>query len=232
MSMMLAYKVLAAVMAVVVAVAGMGGSVLLAADSLPGQLLYPVKLISEDVSLALTLDPASRAELALDYASERVQEMERLLQRGEDVPDSVVARLTRQMEQAMVEIARSRPEEVPALLERVTERTRIDQQALDDAAAGVGEETQARLHEASQVMERARQSAENDPLYLEHQQPQVLGSRSRSRASSSTRALQGRTGKRRLNRPGTLSATRRSTNASMRTRLVRIGKDHPPPPRQ
>jgi hypothetical protein len=169
MSMMLAYKVLAAVMAVVVAVAGMGGSVVLAADSLPGELLYPVKLVSEDVSLALTLDPASRAELALDFASERVQEMERLLQRGEDVPEAVVARLTRQMEQVMVEIARSRPEEVPALLERVTERAQMHQQTLEDAATGVGEETQDRLREASRVMERACQSAENDPLYLEHQ---------------------------------------------------------------
>jgi hypothetical protein len=172
MSMMLAYKVLAAVLAVVVAVAGLGGSVVLAAGSLPGELLYPVKLVSEDVSLALTLDPAGRAELALDFASERVEEMERLLQRGEDVPDAVVARLTRHMEQAMVEIARSRPEEVPALLERVTERTRIHQQTLEEAAAGAGEEAQARLHEASRVMERARQSAENDPLYQEHQYEQ------------------------------------------------------------
>jgi hypothetical protein len=160
MNLMLAYKVLAAVMAMVMAVAGMGGSVVLAADSLPGDLLYPVKLISEDVSLALTLDPADRAELSLDYVAERVSEMERLGRQGEDVPDSVVDRMARQMSQAMVEIAKSQPEEVPALLQRVTERARTYQETLEQAQSTARGETQTKLHEAAQLMERACQEAE------------------------------------------------------------------------
>ncbi len=166
---LLLYRVLAVVLAAAVALAGMGGGVVLAADSLPGDVLYGVKLLSEDVRLVLTPDPADRAELALAFVALRVQEMARLAQQGEDVPGAVVARLTRQMEQAMVEIARARPEEAPALLERVVERTQIQQQVLENAAVGAGQEAQTRLRQASQVMERSRQSAENDPLYLEYQ---------------------------------------------------------------
>jgi hypothetical protein len=166
---LLLYKVLAVVLAAAVALAGMGGGVVLAADSLPGDVLYGVKLLSEDVRLALTPDPADRAELALAFVSLRVQEMARLAQRGEDVPGAVVTRLTRQMEQAMVEIARAQPEEAPSLLQRVVERTQMHQQVLENAAVCAGQEAATRLREASQVMERTRQSAESDPLYLEYQ---------------------------------------------------------------
>ena len=170
MNLMLAYKALAAVLAVAVAIAGMGGGVVLAAETLPGDFLYPVKLLSEDVRLALTPDPAARAELEMAFVALRVQEMARLAQQGEEVPQAVVGRMTRQMEQAMVEIAQARPEDVPALLERVVERTRLHQQVLEGAATGSSAETQTRLREASQLMERTRLSAENDPKYLEYQQ--------------------------------------------------------------
>ena len=49
------------------------------------------------------------------------------------------------------------------------DRTRTHQQVLDGATAGTAEETQTRLRLASQVMERTRQKAENDPTYLEYQ---------------------------------------------------------------
>lgn len=169
MNLMLAYKALAAVLAVAVAIAGMGGGVVLAAETLPGDFLYPVKLLSEDVRLALTPDPAARAELEMAFVALRVQEMARLAQQGEEVPQAVVGRMTRQMEQAMVEIAQARPEDVPALLERVVERTRLHQQVLEGAATGSSAETQTRLREASQVMERTRQRAETDPMYLDYQ---------------------------------------------------------------
>lgn len=159
MSVLLAYKVMAVVMAIAIAMTGAGGGVVLAGDSLPGDLLYPVKLISEDVKLLLSTDPADRAELAMTYAGERVQEMEKLANQGEVIPDTVLARVTRQMEQTMVEIAHARPEDVPALLERVMERTRSHLRVLDQAGTGAGEENQTRLRQASQVMECAQQAA-------------------------------------------------------------------------
>lgn len=172
MNLMLAYKVLAVVMAAVVAITGAGGGVVLAAGSLPGDLLYPVKLISEDVRFALALQPADRAELAMAFVGERVHEMETLANQGEVVPDTVLRRMTRQTEQVMAEIAQARPEEVPALLERVMERSREHQQVLEQAGTGAREEIQTRLRQASQIMERVHQSngdALNDPTRFQQE---------------------------------------------------------------
>jgi hypothetical protein len=159
MNLLFAYKMLAAVMAVALAVVGAGGGAVLAADSLPGDLVYPVKLAMEDIRLLLTTAPADRAELAMAFATERVQEMVRLTEQNRLVPDSVVARMTRQMEETIAQIAQSRPEEVPALLQRVMDRTRDQQQILEQARTTAREGSQAALGRASQVMERAHQVA-------------------------------------------------------------------------
>lgn len=160
MNLLLAYKVLAVVMAIAVAVGGAGGGVALAADSVPGDLLYPVKLFGEEVSLLLTWDPAAKAELNMAFASERVREMTQLAARGEEVPEDVVARLTRQMEQAMVQIAQARPEEVPALLTRVMERARVHQETLERAQVSTRVQVRLQLRQAAQVMERTLQAAQ------------------------------------------------------------------------
>lgn len=51
-----------------------GGATMAAADSLPGDPLYPVKLASQQARLALTFDPGVRIELASHFAEERRQE--------------------------------------------------------------------------------------------------------------------------------------------------------------
>lgn len=55
------------------------GAVNLSAGSLPGDILYPVKLTSEKVRCFLTNDPEGKAELRLAYSEERMQELVRYL---------------------------------------------------------------------------------------------------------------------------------------------------------
>ena len=172
MTHLLAYKVLAAVMAMVIAFSGAGGGVALAADSVPGDILYPVKLAVEDVRFFMTMNPAQRAELTMTFATERVREMERLVLRNQAVPDSTVARMTRQMEQTMAQIALAQPEEVPALMQRLMERTQTQQQLLEQLQTRAQEQSQAQLRTAAQVMERAQQmaaTAAGDPQQFQQQ---------------------------------------------------------------
>jgi hypothetical protein len=156
---LLAYKILPAMLALTLALAGTGGGVALAADSVPGDILYPLKLAVEDVRLLLSFDPGQEADLAMSFATERVREMERLVLRGEQVPDSTVARMTRQMERAMAEIALAQPKEVPALLQRLMERTQTQLHVLQRLQTMAQEQSQTRLRTAAQVMERAHQAA-------------------------------------------------------------------------
>jgi len=59
-------------------------TVSLSGDSIPGNLLYPVKLTTERVRFYLTTDPEGKAELRLTYSEERMQELVRYLdEKGE-----------------------------------------------------------------------------------------------------------------------------------------------------
>ena len=60
------------------------GAVSLSADSIPGNILYPIKLTTERVRFYLTTDPEEKVELRLTYSEERMQELVRYLdEKGE-----------------------------------------------------------------------------------------------------------------------------------------------------
>jgi len=146
MKLALAYKIVAAVLAVVMGTAALGGGVAYAAsDSLPGEPLYPVKLAFEDVRLAFSAGPAARAQLGMAFAAERVREMQQLAQQGEFVPGTVPARMAQHMEQTMAQVAKAKPEDVPALLEQVMTQTRAQEQFLEQVQAK-GHSIEARIY--------------------------------------------------------------------------------------
>jgi uncharacterized membrane protein YgcG len=166
----LAYRLIAAVLAVIVGTAVMGGgTALVAADSLPGDILYPVKLAAEDAQLALAGSGAAQAGLYLDFAAARVAEMVELAGREKAIPDGVPARMARHTEQAMVQIAQARPEEAPALMERATERMRELKRILEEARSTASENSQLALGLALETTKRAEQAlmaANGDPNRL------------------------------------------------------------------
>jgi len=68
------------------------GTVSASQESVPGSVLYPVKLQYEDARLSLTHNPETKALLAMTYAQERVDETVQLAEDGDEVPDSLAAR--------------------------------------------------------------------------------------------------------------------------------------------
>ena len=167
MKLALVYKLVAAIIAMVVGTTAMGGGVVMAAgNSLPGDILYPVKLGVEDVRMAVTADPAARAELALEFTAERTAEVERLLERGDVIPEQVIRRMARQTDMAMEQIALSGGNEAPQLLERAMEQAQTQQQVLERAKDKAAEEAQPALQLALQATRRAYQTlsaAHGDP---------------------------------------------------------------------
>lgn len=60
-----------------------GGSAVLAADSsMPGSPFYPVKLLTENISLKLAGSDAQKVELSLTFADRRITEMNYMLENG------------------------------------------------------------------------------------------------------------------------------------------------------
>lgn len=54
------------------------GTVYAAQDSLPGEILYPAKVLGEQAKLVFTLDSVEKADLEMEYLEERVDELNTL----------------------------------------------------------------------------------------------------------------------------------------------------------
>lgn len=81
------------------------GTVSASQGSVPGSMLYPVKLQYEDARLALTQNAEAKALLAMAYAQERVEEAVQLAAGGNEVPESLAARYQLQVGLALQTMA-------------------------------------------------------------------------------------------------------------------------------
>ncbi|MCK4471727.1 MAG: hypothetical protein KAW49_08060, partial [Anaerolineae bacterium] len=168
MKLVLATRLVTVLLAVVVGTAALGGGIVWAAgDSLPGDLLYPVKLATEDVRLALASAPADQVDLALWLTEERAEEVQALVAAGRLVPDETVVRMEQHVERALAQAARaSDDEEMAGLLTCIAERTRTQAQMLEQVQTMAPRQAQAGLEHAVTVCRWGAETAEdglNDP---------------------------------------------------------------------
>ncbi|NOY99080.1 MAG: hypothetical protein GXP40_07745 [Chloroflexi bacterium] len=77
------------------------GTVYASQDSLPTDVLYPVKVLTEEVRLELAADPQAEMNLLLGYAQRRVDEIAALVEEGVIPPDATMTRLNLQLQQAL-----------------------------------------------------------------------------------------------------------------------------------
>jgi hypothetical protein len=80
---------------------GGGATVKASQNDLPNEPLYALKMWSEDVSLQLQNNPEQKVERLMDLAQVRLQEMTRLTDANEVVPDQVRQRLQDHIQQAL-----------------------------------------------------------------------------------------------------------------------------------
>jgi hypothetical protein len=66
---------------------GGGVTAVAAQDSLPGDFLYPVKTLVEDIELGLATDPDTQFLIANKHANKRFTEIQRLIEEGELPPE-------------------------------------------------------------------------------------------------------------------------------------------------
>ncbi len=93
--------VTAVVLALVLFFGSSAATVYASQGSLPGDGLYPVKLLSEDGLLLLTSSPAARLELTLDLTDRRVAEIAGLQSAGKPIPAEVIDRFNAEMDESL-----------------------------------------------------------------------------------------------------------------------------------
>ena len=97
---------LAAILAVALfALTSIGGTVYAAQGSLPDDLLYPLKTLTEDIQIGLESDPEERLDLYATFANRRLEEIEAQIQAGEEISPKVLARLEKHSEKMLQQAA-------------------------------------------------------------------------------------------------------------------------------
>ncbi|MGD8857244.1 MAG: DUF5667 domain-containing protein, partial [Chloroflexota bacterium] len=150
----------------------LGGTLAVAADSLPDSAVYPLKLAMEQAQLSLRSDPAEQARQYLAMAQERVQETLRLSDEGQAPDDALMARMQTHMRDAYQEIAQVQGQEMSALLTQARTMTQKNSQELAAAQEQAQERVQERLAEASGAMNRWQNEAQKgleDPASFRYQ---------------------------------------------------------------
>lgn len=149
---------------------GAGATVFAAQDSLPDEVLYPVKTWSEDLRLELASAPSSQLDLALSFAHRRLLEMTGLGQGGLPVPAQVAERWQRQMDLALALAAEQTDADLEPLLLRLRDRlqaqdrlmTQLRQHSPDESTPLMAQ-MQARLRERLRWVEAGIE----DPLQFQ-----------------------------------------------------------------
>jgi hypothetical protein len=81
------------------------GVATISAGSLPGDLLYPVKLVTEKVKFLLTFDSEKKAELRLTFSDRRLEEMIKAFQQSNTLDTTVLAAMLDEAKLALQESA-------------------------------------------------------------------------------------------------------------------------------
>src|SRR5581483_9218715 len=133
-----------------------------AANSLPGSVLYPFKRFTEGGQLLLQNTNAQRAQLWMNFANTRLDEVQRLLKNGVHVDPSLLDTVDESILQALAEIAGTRGGERVELLKQLTQLAIRQQQILDELAADASPKERARLEQTAKLLEGVATYAQSD----------------------------------------------------------------------
>ena len=122
--------VVSALLTLALVTGGLGATVAAAQSSMPDDLLYPVKLLSEDARLDMAGDPDDALQLSLEFASRRMIEIQTMLQGGEVPPDAVILRLQAQVENAMRLAVNQSDDKAVMALNQIREQLRIQTETM------------------------------------------------------------------------------------------------------
>jgi len=139
-------------------VAGVG-TVAASDSSLPGKALYPVKLATERVRLAVTLRQEARAQLRLAFAERRLGEMQVLLREDELVGEDLVEALAVETTLALEEIEGMDDVQKAGIATKLLALTERQQAVLVAVRERVPQEAQRGLDRALEVSQRGHERA-------------------------------------------------------------------------
>jgi hypothetical protein len=149
---------LAGAMVAVILVMGMiFGAGYAAADSLPGDPLYALKLATETARLQWIASPEARADLTVTLVAERLDEITRLMEQRQAVDRPTTNRAKEQLAQALLAIQQVEGQAVLQAAQRLENTLQVREQTMRQAASTLLQAEQAPVLELLREMNRVRQ---------------------------------------------------------------------------
>jgi hypothetical protein len=123
-------------------------------SSTPDQLIYPVKILSEDTVLALTSSPQTRMDYLLKFSERRILEMQKLAARGHSIPNSVVLRNNNELQQALSLAANMDNQHLEQWLAQIQTRIELQLDDVNSLLANTPDNDQPELLQARSDLEQ------------------------------------------------------------------------------
>lgn len=158
------------ILAISLLLGGSGATVAAAQASEPGDLLYNIKLLSENAALNLTANPESQFELALNLVDRRANEILSILGQGDLVADETIIRYRDQIEQAMFLAMNLTEDEILPAFEKVQNRLNTQQQTLTQLKTNGTAEAIAIMTQTRDMIQERLRILEEDQLQVMEQQ--------------------------------------------------------------
>jgi hypothetical protein len=160
------FRALIAVLVVVILLAGSSATVFAAQNSLPGEPLYAIKSLSEDVRLTMALNPQTKLDLTLTYTNRRAEEISSLVANGEELPTQTSARYQLELEQALDLAAQMNDQQMQVALIQIKNRAEKQGMTMEELLANLPEQASPailRLQERLQEQVMLSSFGESDP---------------------------------------------------------------------
>lgn len=137
----------AAVAGVVMLVLG-GSSVELSARTVPGDFLYPVKILTERVRYAMTSNPEDRVELRLTFSERRLSEVVRTLKKGRGADRRLISEMLDEAKAALADADKLPPAQSSAYKAQIASLEQVHKDRLRAIASTVPSDRRPAVAEA------------------------------------------------------------------------------------
>lgn len=136
-----------------------GGTAVMAAESLPDSPLYLAKLMAEDARLNLAADEIAQAEVHLDIANQRLREMERLVVDGKIPDDATLERAENHIEAAFGLAEEMPVQEMARVLMQAQVMLQVRTRAFEDIEAEIPPEVEPAFKRVQQMLQNVGEVA-------------------------------------------------------------------------
>jgi len=159
-------KGLAAALIVLIILIGSSLTVYAAQDRLPGETLYPLKVISEDIRLSLTRSPQAKLDITLNFTNRRVDEITHLLETGNPLPAQASDRFQGELESALQLATQMEDKQMQRALSEIKGHAESQGMTIEELISQLPEQAEpAIIHLQERLREQVKLSGigENDP---------------------------------------------------------------------